>query len=90
LLHKSGELLQAAERAAGAADVRLVTERTAAKIVGNEENSMMIGMKLKFARKAFQRKVKISNWDIKRKYSPWQSQSNASHSRTDRGNPKRI
>jgi hypothetical protein len=61
LLHKSGELLQAAERAAGAAEVRLATERTVAKIVGKEENSMMIGVKLKFVRKAFQREVKMSN-----------------------------
>lgn len=44
--------MQAAERVAGAAEVRLVMERVAAKIVGKEENSMMIDMKLKFVRKA--------------------------------------
>jgi hypothetical protein len=45
LLHKSGELLQAAERVAGAAEVKLVMERTVARMAGNEEKSIMIGMK---------------------------------------------
>lgn len=57
MLHKSGELLQAAERVAGAAEVRLATERIVAKKAGNEENNIMIGMKVEVSKGSFIKRI---------------------------------
>jgi len=57
LLHKSGELLQAVERVAGAAEVRLATERTVAARAGNKENSITIGLKVEVPKEGFAKRV---------------------------------
>jgi hypothetical protein len=57
LLHKSGELLQAVERVAGAAEVRLATDSTVANRVGNEENSITTGLKVEVPKESFAKRV---------------------------------
>ncbi len=47
---------------AGAAEVRLDTESSVAKIAGNEENSIMIRMRVGVSKKALGNKLKISKW----------------------------